>query len=96
MGANGESLSTSKLSDEALVQSLKKDADDARQINKDLETKYQTVAEELDVAKSTVEEQKRQIAAMEKKLQQGSQVSLNSYNKQLYFVLNCFLTKGRL
>lgn len=75
LGANGENLTTSKLSDEALVISLKKDADDARHINKDLETKYQTVAEQLDVSKTTVEEQKRQLAIMEKKLQQALQVS---------------------
>lgn len=79
LGANGESLSTSKLSDEALVKSLKKDADEARLLNKEMETKYQAVAEELDVSKTQVEEQKRQIAALEKKLQQALQVSLGFF-----------------
>lgn len=60
---------------DALIKSLKSEAEEAQNTSKLLEKKYQDTAGQLDAAKSEVEEQKRKIAELEKKLAQ-SQVKL--------------------
>lgn len=57
---------------DALVKSLKAEAAEAQKTSKLLEKKYQDAAEQLDTAKSEVEEQKRTIANLEKKLAQAT------------------------
>lgn len=59
---------------EALVTSLRNDAEEARNTSKLLEKKYHEAASSLDAAKSEIEEQKRKIAELEKKFAQGGQV----------------------
>lgn len=56
--------------DDALVKSLKSEAAEAQKTSKMLETKYQDVAEQLDSAKGAIEEQKRMIANLERRLAQ--------------------------
>lgn len=68
------SSSNSSVSDEPLVKSLKKDAEEAQKTSKILEKKYQEAAEQLDTAKNEIEEHKRQIQVLEKKLSQVVQV----------------------
>lgn len=55
---------------DALVKSLKNEAEQAQNTSKLLEKKYQDAASQLDAAKSEVEEQKHKIAELEKKLAQ--------------------------
>lgn len=70
-GGFGESTTSSGSgSDEALVKALKQEAADAQKTSKDLEKKYNTIAEQLDSAKSEIEEKNRKIAALEKQLSQ--------------------------
>lgn len=57
---------------DALIKSLKTEAADAQQTSKLLEKKYQDSAEQLDTVKSELEEQKRTIANLEKKLAQAT------------------------
>lgn len=64
------SSSSGSGSDEALVKALKQEAADAQKTSKDLEKKYNTIAEQLDAAKSDIEEKNRKIAALEKQLAQ--------------------------
>lgn len=59
---------TSGGDNDALVKSLKSEAEEAQNTSKLLEKKYQDAAGQLDTAKSEVEEQKRKIAELEKKL----------------------------
>ncbi|XP_011197139.2 DNA ligase 1 isoform X3 [Zeugodacus cucurbitae] len=65
-------------SEEAYLNSLKQEADDARKSAKDLETKYLDTGELLDQAKSEIEEQKRTIQMLERKLAQALQVEETS------------------
>lgn len=60
---------TSNGTDEVLIKNLKKDAEEAQKTSKMLEKKYQETAEHLDAAQKEIEEQKRLIANLEKKLQ---------------------------
>lgn len=74
-GAGGDSSSVTTTSsgsgsDEALVKALKQEAADAQKTSKDLEKKYNTIAEQLDSAKNDIEEKNRKIAALEKQLAQ--------------------------
>lgn len=55
--------------DDAVVKSLKKEAEEAQKTSKLLEKKYHDVAERLDNSQKEVEEQKRLIANLEKRLQ---------------------------
>lgn len=71
---DGAQSSKSSETDEALVKSLKADAEEAQNTSKLLEKKYHDAASSLDAAKSEIEEQKRKIAELEKKLTQGGQV----------------------
>lgn len=57
---------------DALVKSLKTEAAEAQKTSKLLEKKYQDAAEQLDTVKSEVEDQKRTIANLEKKLAQAT------------------------
>lgn len=57
-------------SNEIIVKSLKNEAEEAQKTAKMLEKKYHDAAEQLDTAKSEVEEQKRMIANLERKLAQ--------------------------
>lgn len=61
---------SSPAADDALVKSLKSEAAEAQKTSKMLETKYQDVAEQLDSAKGAIEEQKRMIANLERRLAQ--------------------------
>lgn len=63
------SAPTSNGSDDIVVKSLKKEAEEAQKTSKLLEKKYQDAAEQLDNAQKEVEEAKRLIANLEKKLQ---------------------------
>uniref|UniRef100_A0A0K8W5T2 WH2 domain-containing protein n=1 Tax=Bactrocera latifrons TaxID=174628 RepID=A0A0K8W5T2_BACLA len=60
-------------SEEAYLNSLKQEADDARKTAKDLEKKYLDTGELLDQAKSEIDEQKRTIQMLERKLAQALQ-----------------------
>ncbi|XP_049304531.1 DNA ligase 1 isoform X2 [Bactrocera dorsalis] len=60
-------------SEEAYLNSLKQEADDARRTAKDLEKKYLDTGELLDQAKSEIDEQKRTIQMLERKLAQAMQ-----------------------
>nr|CAI5859423.1 unnamed protein product [Callosobruchus analis] len=65
---NGKASSTA---DDKVIQSLKKEVEEARKTTKDLEKKYSAVAEELDSSKSLAEDLRRQNSALEKKLQEA-------------------------
>lgn len=67
-------METTPASEEAYVNSLKKEAEESKKTSKDLESKYLETSEMLDQAKSEIEEQKRQIQALERKLAQALQV----------------------
>ncbi|XP_031626777.1 paramyosin isoform X4 [Contarinia nasturtii] len=82
--------SSSGGNNDALINSLKSEAEEAQNTSKLLEKKYQDAAGQLDSVKSEVEEQKRKIAELEKKLAQtqddwcsycGSLKSINIYDK---------------
>lgn len=54
--------------DDALVGNLKKETEEAQKTSKLLEKKYHEAAEQLDNAQKEIEEQKRYIASLEKKI----------------------------
>lgn len=62
---------TDNSNNDALIKSLKSEAEDAQNTSKLLEKKYQTAAEQLDAAKNEIEEQKRKLAELEKKFAQS-------------------------
>lgn len=62
-----ETSSAAPASD-ALVKSLRNEAEEAQNTSKTLEKKYQDVAGELDAAKAEIEEHKRKIAQLEKQM----------------------------
>lgn len=66
-----KSASSSSGNNDALVKTMKAEAEEAQKASKDLEKKYGDVASQLDAAKSEIEEQKRKLAEMEKKLAQA-------------------------
>ncbi|VEN51361.1 unnamed protein product [Callosobruchus maculatus] len=77
---SGKSGTASSTADDKVIQSLKKEAEEARKVTKDLEKKYSAVAEELDSSKSLAEDLRRQNSALEKKLQEalsGKRLSLS-------------------
>lgn len=80
-------LATSS-ADEKIVNHLKEETERSEQTAKQLEKKFHDAAEQLDTAKSEIERQKQQIAALEKKLQQVVTVRKNLFR----FYLRCFLT----
>lgn len=67
MQAASEPPLVSSATNEALLRSLKREAEEARNTAKLLETQYQAVAEQLDAAKVVVEEQRRTIANLERR-----------------------------
>jgi hypothetical protein len=70
-GMVGESVAVSTFvpADDVIVKNLKEEAEEAQKTSKMLEKKYQESAERLDDAQKQVEEQKRIIANLEKRLQ---------------------------
>lgn len=56
-----------------VMQSIRKEVEEARKISNDLEKKYNAVSVELDSAKSQVDELKRQNQMLERKLQETNQ-----------------------
>lgn len=68
-------MAVSSASNDALVKSLKSEAEEAQNTAKMLETKYQDVAEKLDTAKLELDEQRRTIANLERKIAQQVSVS---------------------
>lgn len=68
-GSSAPQEATSNGTDDIIVKNLKKEAEEAQKTSKLLEKKYQEAAERLDSAHKEVEEQKRLIANLEKKLQ---------------------------
>lgn len=90
---DGDNKKTSSGGDnDVLIKSLKAEAEEAQNTSKLLEKKYQDAAGQLDAAKSEVEEQKRKIAELEKKLAQ-SQVTKTVYRFSLsgYYFFASFL-----
>lgn len=67
-------METTPASEEAYLNSLKKEAENARATCKDLEKKYLETGELLDQAKSEIEEQKHKIQLLERKLLHALQV----------------------
>lgn len=82
-GAGEAKKKSSGGDNEALVKSLKSEAEEAQNTSKLLEKKYQDAAGQLDSIKSELEEQKRKFAELEKKLAQSQ-------------VMKCFLLFYRL
>lgn len=76
-----------KPADDALVKTLKTQAEDAQKTSKALEKKYQDVAEQLDKAKLESEEQKRKIANLEKQIAQGGVRSPIEYSHNIIIYL---------
>jgi capsule polysaccharide export protein KpsE/RkpR len=68
-GGSVQAAVTTNGNDDPIVKNLKKEAEDAQKTSKLLEKKYHDAAEQLDSAQKEVEEQKRLIANLEKKLQ---------------------------
>lgn len=68
-GSSAPQTSVSNGTDDIIVKNLKKEAEEAQKTSKLLEKKYQDAAERLDHSQKEVEEQKRLIASLEKKLQ---------------------------
>ena len=72
LGGAGTTTAQSTVSlsnDDAIIQNLKKESEESQKTAKLLEKKYQDTAQLLDNALKEVEEQKRLISNMEKKLQ---------------------------
>lgn len=67
-------METTPATEEAYVNSLKNESEESRKTAKDLESKYLETGELLDQAKTEIEEQKRQIQMLERKLAQALQV----------------------
>lgn len=80
-------------SDEALVKALKQEAADAQKMSKDLEKKYNTIAEQLDAAKNDIDEKNRKIAALEKQLAEVGTIASCSggQRKKIVELLYCKL-----
>lgn len=60
---------TTNGSDDVLIKNLKKESEELLKTSKQLEKKYQDAAEQLDIKQKEIDEQKRLIASLEKKLQ---------------------------
>lgn len=81
-------METTPASEEAYVNSLKQESEESRKTAKDLERKYLETGEMLDQAKSEIEEQKRQIQALERKLALALHVSFKLENANNIFDWN--------
>jgi len=60
--------------EQTYVNSLKREVEDARKVSKEVEQNYQSTAEQLVEAKTEIEEQRRQIQLLERKLAAALQV----------------------
>lgn len=91
--SSATSSSSASSGDQALIKSLKTDAEDAQKQSKTLEKKYQETAAQLDVAKSEVQEQKRTIANLERKLAQVTYAVLTHLMKLFleFNSINCVI-----
>ncbi|KAL9871346.1 sarcomere length short isoform 3-T6 [Glossina fuscipes fuscipes] len=82
-------METTPASEQAYLDSLKQEAEEARTTAKDLEKKYHETGEMLDQAKSEIDEQKRQIQLLERKLAQVLQPNASpdgfTNTKQFHF-----------
>nr|XP_023016701.1 glutamic acid-rich protein-like isoform X3 [Leptinotarsa decemlineata] len=63
---------SSNTADEKVIESLKKEAEEARKTSEDLEKKYISAAEELDSVKAMLEDMKRQNQMLERKIQESA------------------------
>ncbi|XP_074029128.1 uncharacterized protein isoform X9 [Leptinotarsa decemlineata] len=63
---------SSNTADEKVIESLKKEAEEARKTSEDLEKKYTSAAEELDSVKAMLEDMKRQNQMLERKIQESA------------------------
>lgn len=79
---NQKSTKNNNTDNDALIESLKSEAEEAQNTSKLLENKYQTAAGQLDAAKLEMEEQKRKIAELEKKLTQPQVNEINEIHSQ--------------
>lgn len=70
-------ITVSNGSDDVLIRNLKRESEELLKTSKQLEKKYQDAAEHLDIAQKEIEEQKRLIASLEKKLQVRSLKLIN-------------------
>jgi len=61
--------------EQTYVNSLKREVEDARKVSKEVEQNYQSTSEQLVEAKTEIEEQRRQIQLLERKLAAALQVS---------------------
>jgi len=60
--------------EQTYVNSLKREVEDARKVSKEVEQNYQSTSEQLVEAKTEIEEQRRQIQLLERKLAAALQV----------------------
>lgn len=67
--SNADTGAMSNGADDVVVKTLKKESEEAQKTSKLLEKKYQEAAEQLDNKQKEVEEQRRLIASLEKRLQ---------------------------
>lgn len=94
-GGSGDSsgAATGSGSDEALVKALRKEAEEAQKTSKELEKKYNSIAEQLDAAKADVEEKNRKIAALEKQLAEVGRAGrkcLQECRRRIVVEFTCF------
>lgn len=90
-GENDSKASASSGSNDALVKTMKAEAEETQKATKELEKKYGDVASQLDAAKSEIEEQKRKLAEMEKKLAQAEVNTFRPIYKRLATTQTFFL-----
>lgn len=71
-------------SEQAYVNSLKRECEDARKVSKEVEKNYKETSELLVEAKTEIEEQKRQIQLLERKLAAALQVGNTDTHTETY------------
>lgn len=86
-----ETSSSSSGNNDAIVKTLKVEAEEAQKTSKLMEKKYNDVAAQLDSAKGEVEEQKRKLAELEKKLAIAEVNTSLLVGSLFYFCLPFFL-----
>ncbi|XP_001809098.1 uncharacterized protein LOC658131 isoform X1 [Tribolium castaneum] len=72
-----------KSSDEKLIQSLRKESEQARKTSEEVEKKFAEATEQLDNTRFQLEEQKKQNQILEKKLQEALQGKRTSISKDM-------------
>ncbi|KQS39263.1 uncharacterized protein Dere_GG17220, isoform C [Drosophila erecta] len=73
--------------EQTYVNSLKREVEDARKVSKEVEQNYQSTAEQLVEAKTEIEEQRRQIQLLERKLAAALQATPSTNRPH---ISNCF------